>query len=168
MNNSINFIKNKISNDQTNKMPVDGWDNAEVLNPIKQYMRLLPDLEESLEKKSEFTLVADCDKGKSKITVKYDPNSEFDYFSTRSITHDGTLLFTLDAIEELLLRPFKLATMPKDSGINQSNFFEFDYQYTVGDIVLHRDFGMKNINGNHWHGETDTIVLPIKFKCWKQ
>jgi hypothetical protein len=156
-------MKSRISSGQTDKMPTDGWDNAEVLNPIRQYINMLPDYKEKLNNENEITLVAKCDKGQSKITVKYNPNSMYDYFTTRSTTHDGTLLFTLEAIEELLFRPFKLATLPKDARINQDNFTNYDYEYIIGDVIIHRDFGIKNINGNNWSGETDTIVLPIKF-----
>jgi len=165
MNNSLKFIKSRISIEQTDKIPINGWDKAEVINPINQYIKILPDYEQKLKENNEITLTATCDIGNSDITIKYNPKAKFDYFTTKSTTHDGTLLFTLQAIEELIFRPFQLATLPKDSGINKNNFTEYDYQYEIGDILIHRDFGMKKINGHIWHGETDTIVLPIKFKC---
>lgn len=163
MNKSVEFVKNRIINGLTNEMPTDGWTNAEIVNPIKQYMRI-PEFTNVL-KDNKITVIIKCDQGESKIIVKYNPDSEFDYFTTKSTTHDGTTLFTFEAINEILFRPFQFATMPKSSGINQSNFTEYDYEYIIGDIIIHREFGRKNINGHNWYGETDTIVMPIKFKC---
>jgi len=161
MNNSLEFIKNRIAEGHTDRMPVDGWEDANIINPISNYERM-PEIC-GVVKDNEINVTMQCQEGSSEITVKYDPNIKYEYFTMRSVTHDGTLAFILDAIEEILLRPFRLATVPADSGVTQNNFFKYDYEYIIGDVIIHKDFGMKDINGHKWHGVTNTIVLPIKF-----
>ena len=164
MNNSVEFIKNRIEDGQTHNMPSDGWDDVTVLNPIEHYKRMPIFSKVVKVEDNEVCVFVECGKDRVKILVKYDPNSEFDYFTTKSITHDGTAIFILEAIDELLFKPFNFGTMPIDIGINGENYSNYDYEYIIGDIVIHKDCGMKDINGHTMLGETNTIVLPIKFK----
>jgi len=167
LNTSIEFVKGKIVNDQTNGIPVNGWDDSLILNPIDYYKRFIPDL--NIKNGNELFVTMKYDNGKqSKITIIYEPDIiDFDYFTMEITTHDGLMLFTLKSIKELLYKLLQLNTMPKDTPIDENNIDDYDYVYTIGDIVLHRDFGIKNINGNNLSGETDTIVLPIQFSYIK-
>lgn len=166
MNRSIEFVKSKIINNEANGIPIDGWDDSLILNPIDYYMRFIPDL--NIKNGNKLFIIMKYDNGKqSKITIIYNPYIDFDYFTMKTTTHDGTLLFTLESIEKLLYKLLQLNTMPKDIPIDENNIDDYDYVYTIGDIVLHRDFGIKSINGNNLRGETDTIILPIKFNYIK-
>jgi len=46
--------------------------------------------------------------------------------------------------------------------------WNYDLDYTIGDIYYFRDFGIKNINGNNWPGEDDVMVMPVKVNYIKQ
>ena len=167
MNRSIEFVKSKIINNETNGIQIDGWDDSLILNPIDYYMRFIPDL--NIKNGNELFVTMKYDNGKqSKITIIYDPDIDFDYFTMETTTHDGTMLFTLESIKDLLYKLLQLNTMPKDTPIDENNVDDYDYVYTIGDIVLHRDFGIKSINGHNRMAQTDTIILPIKFDCIKQ
>lgn len=172
INKSVAYIKDRIKNtpDQVGDIPLSGWEKAIVINPIKQYLSLLPDLQSCFISDNEFKINLSCDKGQIDIIIKYDTDIEFDYFSSTVTTHDGTMLFIMQSIEELLYKLFKLETYAKNK--ITSDFIEnpsnYDVKYTIGDIVMHSDYGMKSINGNEMDGETDTIVLPIKFEATKK
>jgi len=163
MNKSIEYIKNTILNrPETINIPKDGWDKAIVINPMKKYKELEPKITINNNK---FEIRLECDQGKFINTIEYNPNAEFDYFTTERSTHDGTLIFTLNNIQKILIKILKKETyytkIPQDV---IDNPFNYNYKYIIGDIIIHQDFGIKNINGNKWPGQTDTLVLPIKFE----
>lgn len=171
MNKSIEYIKNRILNnpESVNNMPINGWDDAKIINPIEMYLKYISELKDTFVNDNEFKVLLSSDSGKFNINVEYDPDSEFDYFTTKGSTHDGTILFTSESIQKLLYNLLQLGTIPK-SKVTQSvidNPFDYDYKYIIGDVILHQDFGMKNINGNTMYGQTDIVVLPIKFEYSK-
>ncbi|WP_047474384.1 hypothetical protein [Bacillus siamensis] len=75
--------------------------------------------------------------------VSYDEsvNEEFDYKLTANSTHDGTLLFEIQTIEEALIKLINRKTycpntFPVDKKIEELK----DISYIVGDIELVNDF----------------------------
>jgi len=164
MNKSLEYIKNRVINnpDSVNNMPTDGWDDTLVINPMEKYLEFIPTLKECFINDNEFLVNLSSDQGKFNINIEYNTEADFEYFTIESSTHDGTLIFLYDAIQELLYRLLKLGTVPKSKQID--NIDDYNYKYIIGDIIVHRDFGTKNINGNKWLGETDIVVLPIKFE----
>lgn len=169
MNKSVEYIKNRIINnpDIVSQMPINGWNKSVIINPMERYLQLLPTLESCFVDNNKFLINTRCDLGKTNITIEYDKDAEFDYFTMETTTHDGTMLFTEQCIEKLLYKLFQIGTYAKNKVTSDfiENPFNYDIFYTIGDIVLHRDFGMKNINGHNWSGQTDIVVLPIKFEC---
>ena len=103
--------------------------------------------------------------------MKYNPNADFNYFTTDISTHDGTLLFMGQAIERILSKILTVQTQYREvipKGFNENDFFEYDYFYEVGDILVHSDVGMKNINGRNIMGQRDIMMLPIKFSMMRK
>lgn len=169
MNKSIEYIKRRVSSDDGNtvRMPIDGWDKASVVNPINyfkiNFQHMIDLLKE--ENKIIFNFKTDSSEKEMEIIIDYNPDAEFDYFTMISTTHDGTLLFTIDALNDILERLFSVSTY-KAEGVTLDfliHTLDYDISYIIGDIIIHRDFGLKNINNNKMYGVTETIVLPIKF-----
>ncbi|MBD5589360.1 hypothetical protein [Clostridium botulinum] len=169
MNKSIEYIKNRIENsiDDIGDIPLDNWDNVKVINPMKWL-------------ESEFNIPVDnnkvkCDltinkKFKNEITIEYNDKVDYDYFTSDFITHDGTLLFQAQAINKMMLKLLKRETYSKKIATDGfiSNPFNYDIKYTIGDILINSDYGIKKINGNKMRGQKDCIVLPVKFEIFKR
>lgn len=91
MNKSIEYIKNTILNKpETINIPKDGWDKAIVINPMKKYKELEPKITINNNK---FEIRLECNEGQFINSIEYNPNVEFDYFTSEISTHDGTLIF---------------------------------------------------------------------------
>jgi len=167
MNKSLGYIKNRIINspESVNDMPTDGWDKALIINPMERYLMLIPELKNCMVNNNEFIIKVNCDKGEFTTNVQYDTEADFEYFTMESSTHDGTLLFLEESIQTLLYKPLQLGTIYKDIPEDVlNNPCSYNYKYIIGDLIVHRDFGRKSINGCSMMGETDIVVLPIKFE----
>ncbi|NFF75904.1 hypothetical protein FCV38_02625 [Clostridium sporogenes] len=168
-NKSIEYIKNRIkqSVDDIGDIPLDNWDNVKVINPMKWL-------------ESEFNILVDnnkitCDltinkKFKNEVTIEYNDKVNYDYFTSDFIIHDGTLLFQAQAINEMMFKLLKRETYSKKIATKGflSNPFNYDVKYTIGDILINSDYGIKKINGNKMRGQKDCIVLPAKFEIFKR
>lgn len=167
MNKSLEYIKNRIINNpnSVSKMPVDGWDDALIINPMDKYLYYIPTLKDCFISDNEFSVRLSEDRGEFGINIEYNPDAAFEYFTMENSTHDGTLLFVEEVIQKLLYKLLQFGTVPKRITEDiVGNPTDFNYKYIIGDIVMHRDFGLKSINGHQWDGETDIVVLPIKFE----
>ena len=103
------------------------------------------------------------------LGVIYDADANFDYFTNTKTTHDGTCIFTEQAILELLNKMLFLKTCYNNASEEFiENPLDYNIKYIIGDILIHNDFGMKNINGNMIYAQTETLVLPIKFEYIKR
>ena len=170
INRSIEYIKNRILNDPDSvmNMPIEGWDDAMIFNPI-HFFTTIPEFE-LLSITDSLQLVLSNEERKINLNIKYDPLASFDYFTMNCITYDGTLYFLMESIGDLL---FKLTTLQTYFNADETkdfrkNPFNYDVKYIIGDIIVHRDFGMKSINGHEMMGETNIIVLPIKFELFEK
>ena len=157
MNKSIEFME-RVCNRGGDAIPKSGWDKAKVISTPEF-------IEQMLGYKPFDTLIEiKCNLGELKHSIHYDPEAEFEYFTSSVSKHDGTLCF----FHENAYKPFynvvtratyNQQTAPKDY---QDNPEHYSIKYTVGDIVVHTTFGMQDINGQQIHGEKDVAVLPIK------
>ncbi len=174
MNKSVEFIKNRIINNPEFLfgMPINGWEDAIIFSPIKTYQQHILNME-IVNDTFMFILRGRLENGftgETKITIHYDPNEEYEYFTSKKITYDGTCMFLEECIIDILNRPLTLQTYDKTKVDDDFlvNPFNYNIKYTIGDIVVHRDFGMKNINNCNMYGETDIAVLPIKMTIIKK
>ena len=171
MNNSIKYIKHRITNTPETllDMHIEGWDTSLIINPIEKFKQYIPAFSR-LIKDNEFKIVHQVRSEKINVNIKYDDTfTDFDYFTTERITHDGTLCFVEEAIQKLLFKLMYLQTSYTNK--THDDFFnnphKYNIEYIIGDVIIHRDFGMKNINGMEIFGETNIMVLPIKFDILK-
>lgn len=105
------------------------------------------------------------------VTVIYNPEANFDYFTNYQSRNDGTLLFTIEAMQQVLLNVMNIKTycttkVPDDF---VENFESYNVTYTIGNIISvceHSEkFGTKE---KPWMMQRDTAMLPIKFEVEKR
>lgn len=100
------------------------------------------------------------------ITVIYDPDADFDYFTNARCRNDGTLLFALENMQEVLIKVIGAATcyrlkMPKDILYSTS---KYHCTYTIGNIVTATEHSKEfSTEEKPWMTQRDTAMLPIKF-----
>lgn len=160
MNNSIEYIKSVIASGRVAKdFPCNGWNDAEIIDPL-QMLKKVFDVKPN-ENGEILTTVAN-----RTHVIKYDPKASYDYFTSTRIVHDGTMVFTITAIKELLLKITSGNTYCADKA--PENFKDFSVPariaFTIGDIVILSKCGMNEINGNVIPSEKQTIAIPIKWE----
>ena len=100
------------------------------------------------------------------ITVIYDPDADFDYFTNARCRNDGTLLFALENMQKVLMNVLDTTTccktkIPKDFLYNSS---KYHCTYTIGNIVTTTEHSEEfSTEEKPWMTQRDTAMLPIKF-----
>ena len=97
-----------------------------------------------------------------KIKYNFNKDANFDYFTSESIIHDGTLLFAQSAINKcvekvLLGRTFNNTMQPPHDGDT--------IEYTVGNYVILNEYNNKSFSDDNPHlCSRTTVLLPLKYK----
>lgn len=99
--------------------------------------------------------------GVSHIDYDNSINDDFQYHIRKEATHDGTVLFTNRLINESLLRLINKETYCKDTISSQELSKLKDIEYTIGDIKLETNKGVKTKFGA---GIKQTVNIPVKVK----
>lgn len=97
--------------------------------------------------------------------IKYDENLDD---NSKKITlkgsHDGTLLFTYKIIGEAL-EPLVNKKLFFKEDIDEDELKKLkDIEYTIGDIEVKNEFGEVNLPAGKFHGQTDTVTIPVQCK----
>ena len=109
--------------------------------------------------------------GEANIIIKYDPNAEFDYFTSDICVHDGSLIFLQEAIANIFNKIIKFEThyagdVPDEWG---KYLWDYDYEYTIGDFVIVNKFGDEYATGDKsWLKNKQIVTLPIKWRYIKK
>lgn len=161
----LNRIKQAQKEDRILPDVIVDYDNVIINNSIDIITNLYPNLKQVL-KENTLSYKLDSDKGQKIIEISYLKDFEPDYYIVRSSKHDGTLLFVNILYEDMIKDILQGAAYCKRNVPKNypDDFWNYDISYTLGDIFLFRDFGMKNINGHEMAGEDDIMVMPVKIK----
>lgn len=96
------------------------------------------------------------------VIVKHDPDAGFQYFTSASLVHDGTLKFFRDAcvscVSNVMTRRtyFLGADKPLPGEV---------VKYTVGNFVVLDEYGDKFApEGRPWMKSCTTVLLPVKYE----
>lgn len=95
------------------------------------------------------------------VTILFDPEAKFNSIEIKGSTHDGTLYFTYDLIEEIIQEFVQCNLYLLDLGSPQSGSH---ITYTVGNFVIvnqHGDFGTKD---KPWLNTKTLVFLPFKYE----
>lgn len=97
------------------------------------------------------------------VTVTYDPNVEFGYFTSQSVRHDGTMLFVAENIIDCLKKILMCQTYDIRVGLPK-NPNKCHYYYTIGDIVVVDEYGEQFApKEKPWMQQRTTVMIPIAF-----
>lgn len=107
----------------------------------------------------------DGDKTKS-ITICKNPQSP-NIVRLKQIQHDGTLLFSYDAIREMMEgivagSTYAKQNSPEDYG--DSNFFNYTVKYSLGELLWHTTF-VKHVDEKHgkmFPGQRDVFAMAVQ------
>lgn len=98
--------------------------------------------------------------------IEYDESldNDYDYQIIRSSSHDGTLIFTMQTIAEVLEPLVNRSTYcKKDLTEDQlKNVLEIDY--TVGNIKIRKEYGKVTVPAGKISGLTETVSIPVRCK----
>ena len=97
------------------------------------------------------------------VTITYDPDADFQYFTNVSSTHDGTLMFVIDNMVACLNKVLHLETYYSPAGCPK-NFDGAEIYYTVGNFVVCNEYGEQFATKEKpWIEERTTVMLPIAY-----
>ena len=106
--------------------------------------------------------------GKVISKAYYDPEADFNYFTMSRNCNDGTLIFDMEAMQDVILKVLSCQTYNKAvlSEVPDMDFFNtHHFKYTVGDIVLCQEYGDEfDTEEKSWMKRRTTALLPIKFE----
>lgn len=169
MGKSRDFVVSKISDGQITGYGLpEAWENAMEINPI-EYAKTWMD--ERMSSGMTFTADAVFDGEIKKVIshIKYDPSAEFDYCTTKQIQHDGTLIFEVELLVELLNRVFQAQTYNKETAPEGFTLRRWEYEtdYVIGDVVIHHEYGDQNVPDKPWIQSRTIAALPVSIKYTK-
>lgn len=164
MNKSLEYMIEITKDKDRCRLDAKSFDDAMVVNSKELFLNAI-----KKQTSAEIKLPLQLLLGDVKSEIDFDNSAEFDYFTTTIITHDGTSIFTRDAILGNFQNVMNVATYYKPTTPQEAldNKALYKWYYTLGDTIIHSDFGMKVINGHKMLGQTDTVCLPIKFRVEK-
>lgn len=162
---SLELVKKRIASGVCNGMENDKYEHMNEIDfpTIASKIRFneLVEVSENLwETKLPF------ENGKTTgISVKYNPNAQFDYFSTESCRCDGTFLFDIELCEKVFINVLSgescyIPKKPKDADEKPCNY---DISFEVGDFVFAEEYGEQFATKDKpWMKSRFTVALPIK------
>ena len=164
MNRSIEFIKSVIDAGRVgDEYERAGWDEAETFN-IFDFAKM-----DVTGGKSEYTFyypAAKLDDGPEfplTIVVRYNPDADFQYVSSDICSHDGTLIFMLEAMN----RVFNKVASGKSVDVRLIDQIHSDIRnnsllYEIGDMCVNTQFKESKNPEKPWLMSHQTVALPIK------
>lgn len=94
------------------------------------------------------------------VSISFDCNADFDYFTAVSYVHDGTLLFIKEAMDKCAQKVCLAQTYNKNIGAPE---FGDSIQYIVGNFVILTEYNGNFVPVNQpWMRERTTVLLPLK------
>lgn len=92
--------------------------------------------------------------------IEFNPEADFDYFTSKQIVHDGTWLFVLECFEDIVKKIVKTETYYVPKGPHD---FGDTVKYTIGNFVWLEEYG-DNFGGEKWMNSRTTVLLPLKYE----
>lgn len=161
MSKSLKYIKRRIEDGDCKNMPPEEFANMSVTSLTWFWNQI------SVGE----TIVLATTKDKSKVIadLTYNPDADFNYFTTESCTCDGTLLFMADLMREILekIRALNTCYAPAFKDINEEDLCNYKFHYEVGDFVINSHIIEPPNEDKPWLCDRFTVMLPIKFTVEK-
>lgn len=99
------------------------------------------------------------------VDLHYDPDTEYDYATMASCSHDGTALFSLQLIQQIVERLVRVETYYTVAGCPLTvQGQDMTFHYAVGDFVIFDRFGESPDPSRPFLTQHTTVYLPIAYK----
>ena len=157
MNKSLEYIKRRIEDGDCNNMPPEEFVDMSV-TPLTTFW-------DEVSVGETIILATTKDKSEVIADLTYNPEADFNYFTTESCTCDGTLLFVADLMKEILekIRSLNTYYTPAFKDINEENLCNYKFHYEVGDFVINSHIIDPPNKDKPWLCDRFTVMLPIRF-----
>lgn len=167
---SLEFVRDRIKSGMCNGMENNKYERffecqdsfPECFNNILSYPYMQ---ENKLRFKLNASVGGTQKQGELGISVEYNPDAQFEYFTMERRQCDGTLIFYKElmgrAVEKILgLQTINVNNKPLDFDINP---FIYNVEYTVGNFVIGMEYGDEfSTEEKSWMKSRFSIMLPIK------
>lgn len=157
MSKSLDFCITRASNASCSSYSDRDWGKA-VENTETETI-----FDEYLNGKRKFRINGVDDSGNAAyvdVEIQFDSDADFDYFTSDSCVHDGTLLFVVQTIKNCVDKICYAQTYNKNSGEPKSGD---TIKYEVGNFVVLNEFGKQfALEDKPWLQERTTVLLPLK------
>lgn len=165
-NKSLDFAKKRIASGECGGMENDKFEHMNEVNfrVIAENIRFNECVKVSDNLWEVEFLVNGTDK-KVKLSVKHNPDAEFDYISVKRCCCDGTLCFFMSLCEEILEKILSgksayIPKIPKDIDESPENY---DISFEVGNFVFAEEYGEQfAAEDKPWIQCRFTVMLPVK------
>lgn len=162
---SLEFVKKRIASGVCNGMENNKYEHMNEIDFLAIVSKIqfneLVEVSENLWKTKLL-----FDNGKTtEISVKYNPNAQFDYFSTESCRCDGTLLFAIEMCKKIFNKILvgQSCYIPKKPKDIEKNPYNYDVYFEVGNFVFAEEYGEQfTTKEKPWMKSRFTVMLPIK------
>ena len=170
MGKSLDFAKKRIATGECNGMENNNYDtmfecnSLEIINNMYGSFLWKDDV-----CKYTLDIQENEQEGEIEITIKYDPDAEFEYFTMERCVNDGTLYFFEDLFFNIINKiygyqglTYNVEKVPSDF---LDNPFNYNLKYTIGNFVC----GTENsysfaTEDKPWMTCRFTAMLPIKME----
>lgn len=173
MGKSIEFVKERIKNGYCSDFTIDELNNVYEINFIDILKSVFSDLKEDLHN-NKITLMVDGTDingryGKRDVSITYNPDANFEYFTTECCVCDGTLYFQAELINKVLRKVLSSSTYNnRKSNYNDDYPFDYDIEYEVGNFVINTEYGDFGTEEKPWLHARFTVMLPLTFNAVKK
>ena len=159
MSKSLEFCKEIASNPKRSSYSDRDWSKAIESMDTEAYF------DKTLNGQRQVTVSGrDYKNNDFELQVKFcfDKDANFDYFTSESIIHDGTLLFVQDTINACMERVLLGLTYNKEM---QPPHDGDTIEYTVGNFVILNEYNNKSFSKSEPHlCSRTTVLLPLKYE----
>lgn len=102
------------------------------------------------------------------VDICFNDDSDFQYFTSATCIHDGTLLFTMNLLEECVRKVCGLQTYYRPLGEPQNNTV---VKINVGNFIVLNEYDEEGVRfapkEKRWMCECTTVFLPLKMEYKK-
>lgn len=161
MSKSIEFIKQRIQSGECQGMENNKYESMTELSFTDGCKMCGFDFDSS----RSFKMQSDSIDGDYfTLTVDYNENTDFSYFTMDRCCCDGTLVFYQELIKNILLKLLNIDTCDKRVEI-PDNLYRHEVKYTVGNFVVTHEYGSEFATEEKpWMKSRFAVMLPIKFE----
>lgn len=155
MNKSLDYIRQCILNPGTRISDRD-IDRAIVV-PLTRYLQI----RENEPVDAHYSFSNSEYKCECTAHLIYNPNADFEYFTSSESTHDGTLLFVDMTVNDCLNNILQLKTYNVKKGFPK-NLNDAEFTFTIGDVVIINEYDPKFAPADKpWMQERTTVLIPL-------